>query len=555
VIILDDHKTTLKMLDEGEFSGENVTKFLYLDVEHVINQAISSLSQKQTLLNEVLDQSYEIVLDDGASGHCLAVDADDVSDLRSELGNKLAEKSRNQNLSKRSDSGAVCYTKPLDSLKHWNDHFFWVDAFACPAIFPWHSDRNISKYPLPKSTEYSADAYVVLVAHPAPFPKFPEPFLCLIGMSRYYTLDEDSHPRFVRDDDEGGCFERAKGEPKLLEATVGCTVPLLPVAPAHSKGDGENGDTQLASDAADTTAEDVAHVLPEYLRKRNSAAVSAGEASHLAKRLREDHRALGGATAGGRSPSILKRLLTGTVLNVEVGVKLVATLPFLTSSVSATPECEDEDHTDSIVRANLRTIGAPQRLVISLNSSHHSGANVTDVEADSFSRSSVLVITSATIVTSTVDPASAAKEKTLTLLFTPPKFFASVRGMEHDKLFTEFNVGATSQMSLSAEKAAKVIRLRDQASRLESVKRSFQDEVSSSKEHNAILEEEKRVLGVKVTELEASIPGKEREITSLNALVTFVSSQNDRLVDRVREVEVFSVGFQEKVAVYDNCMK
>ncbi|GKA96754.1 hypothetical protein Tco_0818849 [Tanacetum coccineum] len=96
VIILDYHKTALKMLDEGEFSSENVTKLLYLDVEHVINQAMSSLSHKQTLINEVLDQSYEIVLNDEASGHSLAVDGDDVSDLRSELGNQLAEKSRNQ---------------------------------------------------------------------------------------------------------------------------------------------------------------------------------------------------------------------------------------------------------------------------------------------------------------------------------------------------------------------------------------------------------------------------------------------------------------------------
>nr|GFC99791.1 hypothetical protein [Tanacetum cinerariifolium] len=35
--------------------------------------------------------------------------------------------------------------------------------------------------------------------------------------------------------------------------------------------------------------------------------------------------------------------------------------------------------------------------------------------------------------------------------FAPPKFFASVRGMEHDQLFTEFNVGDARQISLSAE--------------------------------------------------------------------------------------------------------
>ncbi|GKG46965.1 hypothetical protein Tco_0504162, partial [Tanacetum coccineum] len=35
--------------------------------------------------------------------------------------------------------------------------------------------------------------------------------------------------------------------------------------------------------------------------------------------------------------------------------------------------------------------------------------------------------------------------------FSPPKFFASVRGMEHDQLFTEFNIGVAHQMSLSVK--------------------------------------------------------------------------------------------------------
>nr|GEW63027.1 hypothetical protein [Tanacetum cinerariifolium] len=35
--------------------------------------------------------------------------------------------------------------------------------------------------------------------------------------------------------------------------------------------------------------------------------------------------------------------------------------------------------------------------------------------------------------------------------FAPLKFFASVRGMDHDQLFTEFNVGAARKISLNAE--------------------------------------------------------------------------------------------------------
>ncbi|GJZ97327.1 hypothetical protein Tco_0669780 [Tanacetum coccineum] len=82
--------------------------------------------------------------------------------------------------SKRQESDAVCYTKPLDSLKRWNDHFFWVDSFACPASFPWNTAKNVSKDPFPKSSEFNAEHYTILVAHPAPFWKYPKPFLCLV---------------------------------------------------------------------------------------------------------------------------------------------------------------------------------------------------------------------------------------------------------------------------------------------------------------------------------------------------------------------------------------
>ncbi|GKE99210.1 hypothetical protein Tco_0022561, partial [Tanacetum coccineum] len=104
--------------------------------------------------------------------------------------------------SKRQGNDAVCYTKPLDSLKGWNDHFFWVDAFACPASFSWHTSKSVSRDPVPKSSEFNAEHYATLVAYPAPFHKYLEPFLCLVGMSRNYTLDENTYSQFLRDDDE-----------------------------------------------------------------------------------------------------------------------------------------------------------------------------------------------------------------------------------------------------------------------------------------------------------------------------------------------------------------
>nr|GEU72326.1 hypothetical protein [Tanacetum cinerariifolium] len=104
--------------------------------------------------------------------------------------------------------------------------------------------------PFPKSTEFSADDYDVLVAHPAPFRKFPEPFLCLIGTSRNYTLDEDTYLTFLRDDGTGGN--------KALDSTVGRVVPLLPVAPACAKSELEANVERLFDEGGSADQEDSA---------------------------------------------------------------------------------------------------------------------------------------------------------------------------------------------------------------------------------------------------------------------------------------------------------
>ncbi|GKG09498.1 hypothetical protein Tco_0338244 [Tanacetum coccineum] len=110
----------------------------------------------------------------------------------------------------------------------------------------------------------------------------------------------------------------------------------------------------------------------------------------------------------GKSRSAVQRLLAGAILNAEVRGEPVPTLPFVTSFVSATPEREDKHSADSVTGLNLRTICAPQRFVISSDSSYHSGANIAEAEVDSIARSSALII--ATVVTATADVATTTKE-------------------------------------------------------------------------------------------------------------------------------------------------
>ncbi|GKD08489.1 hypothetical protein Tco_1188174 [Tanacetum coccineum] len=465
----------------------------------------------------------------------------------------------------------------------------------------------MTKDPAPVAADFNSQDYTTLVAHPSLFWKFPEEFLSLVGLSRHYTLDEETYPRFLDKDGEGGT-----------------TVPLLSVAPDRaeseleasvdklfdeggsgnqteqggSAGSGRGADIQLVSEATDIVAEDVAPLLPRRQRKRKIVVVGAGEASHPPKKLMEDHRTPSEPSIAGKSRSAVQRLLVGAVLNTDV-----------------------------------------RGFVISSDSSHHSGANVAEAKVDSLIRSFVPVMTVVTIVTSTVGPALVVKEKPvkpslfsadsssaggadpntsvfsdlsgndflvggiLTVIdpdtnlqkiyvpqwsvtnrsrldddrvcrdmvdeFAPLKFFASVRGMEHDQLIIEFNVGATRQMSLSAEvrmraeynvkerrrlkfvvekkdellkvrergivnlkvqlllreaKATEAIRLCAEASNFKTVEKSLRVEVIALKERNTILKKERNTLDVKATDLEASVIGKERELTGFNAQLTSVKS-------------------------------
>ncbi|GKC46770.1 hypothetical protein Tco_1064492 [Tanacetum coccineum] len=236
----------------------------------------------------------------------------------------------------------------------------------------------------------------------------------------------------------------------------------------------------------------------------------------------------------------VQRLLVRAVLNAEVRGKPIPTLPFVTSSVSATPERENENPADSVT-----------------------GANIAEAEVDSIVRSSTLII--ATVVTATVDAAETAKETPVRpYLFsassssaggTDPTLggFSDVSGSDFlIGAFTEFNVGVARQISLSAEvrmhaeynikekrklravveekdillkakgeevdilkaqllvkeaEAAEAIFLRAETSKFEAVEKSLRDEVEFLKERNITLEREKSVLDVKVSDLVATFEG------------------------------------------------
>ncbi|GKD67734.1 hypothetical protein Tco_1321824, partial [Tanacetum coccineum] len=211
---------------------------------------------------------------------------------------------------------------------------------------------DILRDPAPKATDFSAQDYAILVDHPSPFRKFLEEFLCLVGLSRHYTLDEETYPSFVdRDEEDMDIFafirtpdptkvkvverERHGGEPRLLEVTVSHTVPLLLVAPDHGEselaasvdklfdegggggtqveqgdsvggGDGQDTDVQPVATAADTIFENVVPLQPSHHRKRKTIVVDTSGPSHPPKKLREDYETPDGPSVAGKSRSAVQ---------------------------------------------------------------------------------------------------------------------------------------------------------------------------------------------------------------------------------------------------------
>ncbi|GJV14569.1 hypothetical protein Tco_1359892 [Tanacetum coccineum] len=460
-------------------------------------------------------------------------------------------------------------------------------------------------------------------------------------MSRNYTLDEDTYPTFLHDDGtemgllafihvvdptkvKVGERERANEEARLLDSTVRRVVSLLPIAPNRADSEleasmekffdesgGADQRDSVASGGQEIKAEivmgvrfvDEDNVLvekPKRPRKKRQAATDVSGFSHPPKKLRSDHGTSSGAVSAGKSPTVLKQLLASSILNVESGVEAVATLPFVTSSVSATPEHESGIPTDSITGLNLRTIGASKRFVISSDSSHHSSTNVPGAEGDSLIRSAVVppvmieevITTHVASIHSATAPESGTKvitpvhasmfhdsESTGTEVdyeslyevfvphwnipndslvdnlnasrefidhLAPPVLFAQIRDMDYEELFTD----ERRRLESECEKQVGLLRSRDKE--IKNLKAQLLLKEVEVAEKNMALEDEKKSLSGKVVELQSMISIKDRKLKDVDATITSLKSQNDGLADQVRVLETTCSGLRERLSGYEN---
>ncbi|GJY22699.1 hypothetical protein Tco_0396357 [Tanacetum coccineum] len=357
--------------------------------------------------------------------------------------------------------------------------------------------------------------------------------------------------------------ERAEGEAKLLDSTVGCVVLLLPVSPARAKSEleasvenlfDEGGSTEQGDSTAsgghdgaslrilDMAVEDttVGNVIAERLRrqcKKRRAITDASGSSHPPKKLKGDHRTSSEAATGGKSPSILKELLVISILNVEAGVEAVATLPLVTSSVSAMPKRESGVPNDSVTRLNLRTIGLSKRFVISSDSSHHSSTNAAEVGIDSFIRyvAPLLVMTEAVITTNIASILSVPALETST----------KVISLVHASMFHDFDSTGTVRPNAAGKSwspSVKDVEIQNLKAQL-----LLKEAEAAEAAHLRIQD----FLDGKVVELQSSIFTKDLELKDLNVVVSSLRSQKDGLVDQVHAMETTCSSLSDQVAKLD----
>ncbi|GJU49360.1 hypothetical protein Tco_1218915 [Tanacetum coccineum] len=455
-----------------------------------------------------------------------------------------------------------------------------VDEFVVPANarFDWFSGTNIVKDRAPTISEYNVDHASTLIAQASPFIRFPEEFLCWVGISRNYLLNKDTYHRFEYEDGEEmdlnafirtadprkvRVVERARIENEKPIVTVAKhrTVTLLPtLVPCPSRELSASIEREFVEDAGGSGGGDQEVASVGGHEKRGLPADSEVRVlpalSHQLKRLRADYGKIGGSVAGGKSPSVLNRLLQDSRLMVEQGVPALPTLPFITSSVIASPLEEGGDHTDS---SSL------------LRSDDWWPNNVTAFVSN--------------VATTTATPVDVGKDKDVP---TPSVFAGSSSSYKTDRTLSLFTGRSGSDFVARSIRAGgaedvdsqeiyipecinilekrKWKSLTEEKNNLLQVKDKEIEELSLEAIEgftseatgllplgaNGLLEQEYSALKFKSDRpSNTSFLEKECELSDLGTSSSSLRSQNQSLVNQVHELETLSAGLREKLETLD----
>ncbi|GJV76015.1 hypothetical protein Tco_1507599 [Tanacetum coccineum] len=402
----------------------------------------------------------------------------------------------------------------------------------------------------------------LLESHKAPFRRYLEWFLCLVGLSPYYPFDKNSYPAFEHPDgtDMGlldfiktvdprkvRAMEVQKGDDqlKLLESTQHCFMPLvIPAAggsssttaaeiPAPTEG-GQEGvieeDAYLElvnpDEGTAMVRQNGEEVVTEQSKKAKKRRLQKQSDVLLAKKLRKDHLALA-SDAGGKTLASLEHIRpadTTTAATTSTGAAATTGL-----ATDVNPDLAGPSHLEE-------SEGSDDYFYVP-TTLDPSEAKRWYVPRWSITNDSLL------------DDGFSCR--TLVDRVSPPSFFSTLRSMDYDQLYTKFNVGLARQVCLRAEvrsRAEHELELKEKlrvkyAARgrlleekdLEILKlksKLAEKEVEASKvirlrDQVSSLSEEKSTLTAEVSVLKITVTQKDHDISLLNSRATSLASTLD----------------------------
>ncbi|GJW21144.1 hypothetical protein Tco_0031766 [Tanacetum coccineum] len=503
---------------------------------------------------------------------------------------------------KRSLSAPSCLSKPPDSIKNWADHFFWVDSKVFPISVPLYMGGVLEKDPAPHLTARQEQAVQVLSTNKAPFRRYPECFLVLVGLSPYYPFDENTYPAFERPDktDMGlldyirtadprkvQAVEVQKGEEqvKLLDSIKHCFVSLdTPAVAQQEGGSGSGAGPEVSAPAAEENVVAEEDIVPvgTYLdltdpeddlivaekgdatRKQPEKAkrkkLSKQSDTLPAKRLRVDHPSLASGTGGKTLASLRRTIPEGSLaLGPSFQADVHAQVTVRSSRVADAPVYTAAD---TVTSSRGKTHVAPTSDV-----GGSSQLETSEGSADSFYETAALNsedakrwyiprwnITNDSLLDdgfscrTLICLGSEVRSRTEHELELKEKL--RVKYDAQGVLLKEKDVEIARLKSLVKEKeteSAEVSRLRDQVSVLTAEKSSLSAEVSVLKSAVSQKETDISLLDSRATYLKSALDDSQAACDEARNLISSLSSERDGLASEVSTLHSAFRDFKEKM--------
>ncbi|GKD53152.1 hypothetical protein Tco_1286539 [Tanacetum coccineum] len=240
-----------------------------------------------------------------------------------------------------------CFSKKFDSLKGWNDHFFWIDASICLIFVSWYNDVSVRRYPLPSDNLVDFELLEKLASNCTVIKRYPKTFLCLVGLSRSF---DDLHVRptlLKSDESDMGLLDFVKSTDPFKVKTGERTL--------------TEGEVPLLTDTADM----VVAPIVQTIRLVDHTIVNELE-EHAGKKKRKvvfNPPALGLSFKAGR------RVL-------DLSSFRHPSKEIMSSSVTPTPEGDVPEDSGSSQDLNDQAHRLPNRYVVVTSNSKHGDVNV-----------------------------------------------------------------------------------------------------------------------------------------------------------------------------------